>query len=85
MVINGTINKWLLIFFSINNINDVQLMAINGFRYKKYDRKVDLKEKPGDKTEAARRWMIANYIDIRTYGAVLSIGNNAGQVRGTIQ
>jgi len=43
------------------------------------------KEKAGDKTEAARRWMCANYFDIRTFGAVLSTGKNAGQVRGPIQ
>lgn len=46
---------------------------------------VKSKEKQGDKTEAARRWMCANYYDIRTFGAVLSTGKNAGQVRGPIQ
>ncbi|MDY0104741.1 MAG: type I-C CRISPR-associated protein Cas7/Csd2 [Lentimicrobium sp.] len=43
------------------------------------------KEKSGDKTEAARKWMCSNYYDIRTFGAVLSTGKNAGQVRGPIQ
>ncbi|HPT22621.1 MAG TPA: type I-C CRISPR-associated protein Cas7/Csd2 [Bacteroidales bacterium] len=43
------------------------------------------KEKTGDKTEAARKWMCTNYYDIRTFGAVLSTGKNAGQVRGPIQ
>lgn len=38
-----------------------------------------------DKTEAARRFMCKNYFDIRTFGAVMSTGNNAGQVRGPIQ
>lgn len=42
------------------------------------------KEK-GDKTEAARKWMCKNYYDIRTFGAVLSTGKNAGQVRGPVQ
>lgn len=37
------------------------------------------------KTEAARAWMCRNYFDIRTFGAVMSTGNNAGQVRGPIQ
>ncbi len=46
---------------------------------------VKSKEKTGDKTEAARRWMCANYYDIRSFGAVLSTGKNAGQVRGPIQ
>jgi len=42
------------------------------------------KEK-GDKTEAARKWMCENYYDVRTFGAVLSTGKNAGQVRGPVQ
>ncbi|MGE4434298.1 MAG: type I-C CRISPR-associated protein Cas7/Csd2 [Bacteroidales bacterium] len=46
---------------------------------------VKSKEKTGDKTEAARKWMCANYYDIRAFGAVLSTGKNAGQVRGPIQ
>jgi CRISPR-associated protein Csd2 len=46
---------------------------------------VKTKDKTGEKTEAARKWMCANYYDIRTFGAVLSTGKNAGQVRGPIQ
>ena len=38
-----------------------------------------------DKTSAARRFMCKNYYDIRTFGAVMSTGKNAGQVRGPIQ
>lgn len=38
-----------------------------------------------DKTEAARRFMCKHYYDIRTFGAVMSTGENAGQVRGPIQ
>ncbi|HSQ42686.1 MAG TPA: type I-C CRISPR-associated protein Cas7/Csd2 [Fibrobacteraceae bacterium] len=45
---------------------------------------VKSKEK-GDKTEAARKWMCSKYFDIRTFGAVMSTGKNAGQVRGPIQ
>lgn len=44
-----------------------------------------LKEKVADKTEAARKWMCENYFDIRTFGAVMSTGKNAGQVRGPVQ
>jgi CRISPR-associated protein Csd2 len=46
---------------------------------------VKSKEKNGDKTEAARKWMCSNYYDVRTFGAVMSTGKNAGQVRGPIQ
>ena len=42
------------------------------------------KEK-GKKTEAARNWMCQQYFDIRTFGAVMSTGKNAGQVRGPVQ
>jgi len=48
-------------------------------------KEVQSKEKSGDKTEAARNWMCANYYDVRTFGAVMSTGKNAGQVRGPIQ
>lgn len=43
------------------------------------------KEKGGDKTEAARKVMCKKYYDVRTFGAVMSTGKNAGQVRGPIQ
>ncbi len=38
-----------------------------------------------DKTAAARDVMCKKYYDIRTFGAVMSTGKNAGQVRGPIQ
>lgn len=38
-----------------------------------------------DKTAAARQYMCEHYYDIRTFGAVMSTGKNAGQVRGPIQ
>jgi CRISPR-associated protein Csd2 len=45
---------------------------------------VKSKEK-GDKTEAARQYMCSKYFDVRTFGAVMSTGKNAGQVRGPVQ
>ena len=33
----------------------------------------------------ARKWMCANFFDVRTFGAVMSTGDNCGQVRGPIQ
>jgi CRISPR-associated protein Csd2 len=33
----------------------------------------------------AREWMCTNFFDIRAFGAVMSTGANAGQVRGPIQ
>lgn len=46
---------------------------------------VKSKENDGEKTESARKWMCENYFDIRTFGAVMSTGKNAGQVRGPVQ
>ncbi|MBF0566477.1 MAG: type I-C CRISPR-associated protein Cas7/Csd2 [Nitrospirae bacterium] len=43
------------------------------------------KEKIGDKIEAARLFMCKKYFDVRTFGAVMTTGKNAGQVRGPVQ
>ncbi len=37
------------------------------------------------KVKAAAGWLCRNFYDIRTFGAVLSTGPNAGQVRGPVQ
>jgi len=42
------------------------------------------KAKP-EKVNEARQWMCANFFDVRTFGAVMSTGDNCGQVRGPIQ
>src|SRR5215217_5604781 len=49
---------------------------------------VDLE--PGKKADLsgvnqARQWMCANFFDVRTFGAVMSTGDNCGQVRGPVQ
>lgn len=38
-----------------------------------------------DKVEAAKMWLCKNFYDVRTFGAVMSTGPNAGQVRGPVQ
>jgi len=38
-----------------------------------------------DQVSAARAWMCQNFYDVRTFGAVMSTGANAGQVRGPVQ
>ena len=43
------------------------------------------KVKSKDKVGAAKDWMCANFFDVRTFGAVMSTGANAGQVRGPVQ
>ena len=41
--------------------------------------------KDNEQIESARKLMCSKYFDIRTFGAVLSTGPNAGQVRGAVQ
>jgi len=38
-----------------------------------------------DKVNDARKWMCTNFFDVRTFGAVMSTGDNCGQVRGPVQ
>lgn len=38
-----------------------------------------------DDVDLAQEWMCENFFDIRTFGAVMSTGINAGQVRGPVQ
>lgn len=38
-----------------------------------------------DKAAAAGKWLCENFFDVRTFGAVLSTGPNAGQIRGPVQ
>lgn len=45
---------------------------------------------PGEKADSqgvnnARKWMCLNFFDVRTFGAVMSTGDNCGQVRGPVQ
>lgn len=45
---------------------------------------------PGSKIEvnkinALTQWMCANFFDVRTFGAVMTTGDNCGQVRGPVQ
>jgi CRISPR-associated protein Csd2 len=45
---------------------------------------------PGQKADIkdvnrARAWICANFFDVRTFGAVMSTGDNCGQVRGPVQ
>lgn len=44
-----------------------------------------MEKEKGKKTDAAREYMCKHFFDIRTFGAVMSTGKNAGQVRGPVQ
>lgn len=42
-------------------------------------------KQPRQDVDQARAWMCQNFFDVRTFGAVMSTGVNAGQVRGPVQ
>lgn len=52
---------------------------------KKESDKAGKPKKGRDDVEKARKWMCANFYDVRMFGAVMSTGLNAGQVRGPLQ
>lgn len=45
----------------------------------------DKKQKTKDAVDAKRGWMCDSFYDVRAFGAVMSTGPNAGQVRGPVQ
>ena len=51
------------------------------------DAKDGFKKLPKDEAKAREitAWMCSNFFDVRTFGAVMTTGTNAGQVRGPVQ
>ncbi|HAT9523889.1 TPA: type I-C CRISPR-associated protein Cas7/Csd2 [Legionella pneumophila subsp. pneumophila] len=66
----------------LNKQNERAYIGIGEEELLKVDNK---KRKGGGKVEEARQWMCLNFYDVRTFGAVMSTGINAGQVRGPVQ
>jgi len=62
--------------------------ALNNLHQQAYDAKgiksTGKKQKRGD-IEAVKNWMCQHFYDIRLFGAVMTTGVNAGQVRGPVQ
>jgi CRISPR-associated protein Csd2 len=63
-------------------------IALNTLHQRAYDdsglKSTGTKQKRED-VDTARAWMCSNFYDVRTFGAVMSTGVNAGQVRGPMQ
>lgn len=68
-------------------LNDAHREAYVDLRPDDPKAKTEKKLNPKSDVEAKqiRDWMCRNFFDIRTFGAVLSTGVNAGQVRGPVQ
>ncbi|WP_298980415.1 type I-C CRISPR-associated protein Cas7/Csd2 [uncultured Psychrobacter sp.] len=59
--------------------------VLNNLIDEAYEQDVVKENKGADKIEQARQFMCDKYYDVRTFGAVMSTGKNAGQVRGPVQ
>ena len=63
-------------------LNNQHLKAYEAISLKPEEKKLPKEE---EKARAITRWMCDNFFDVRTFGAVMTTGVNAGQVRGPIQ
>src|SRR5579884_2787920 len=66
----------------LNRQNERAYIAVGAGELLKSEEK---KRKGGDRVVDARLWMCKNFYDVRTFGAVMSLGVNCGQVRGPVQ
>lgn len=86
------LRKWAKLITILVKSKEIsgQEVFINGEIRKMYKEELGLdlkvKEKaPADIVTAGREAMCKRFYDVRTFGAVLSTGSNAGQVRGAVQ
>ena len=63
-------------------LNNQHRKAYDANALKPEDKKLPKEE---EKARAITRWMCNNFFDVRTFGAVMTTGINAGQVRGPVQ
>lgn len=63
-------------------LNNQHKRAYDALEIKPEDKKLPKDEA---KARAITAWMCANFFDVRTFGAVMTTGVNAGQVRGPVQ
>ncbi|MRD72558.1 type I-C CRISPR-associated protein Cas7/Csd2 [Rhodocyclus tenuis] len=66
----------------LNQAHEKAYIAIGAEEELKGDKK---RKGSGDTVDKARQWMCKNFFDVRTFGAVMSLGTNCGQVRGPVQ
>ena len=66
----------------LNQAHEKAYIAIGAEEELKGDKK---RKGSGDTVDKARQWMCKNFFDVRTFGAVMGLGVNCGQVRGPVQ
>lgn len=64
---------------------DAPTAAAEEIETKKKPAKKEKRKGSAEDVSKARDWMCQNFFDVRTFGAVMSTGTNAGQVRGPVQ
>ena len=77
----GNVSPYAIFIEHATNLNSSIALA-----HEEANAGYDSKKKPNKyQVGKARQWMCNNFYDVRTFGAVMSTGPNAGQVRGPIQ
>lgn len=73
-------------FYGLDEVTELfnQTKALSKF-IKDLVKKAGKPEKNRANAEKAQKWMCQNFYDVRMFGAVMSTGLNAGQVRGAMQ
>lgn len=73
-------------FYELDTVVELltQTKALSKF-VKELVKKAGKPDKNRANAEKAQKWMCANFYDVRMFGAVMSTGLNAGQVRGAMQ
>jgi len=73
-------------FYGLDEVTELfnQNKALSKF-IKDLVKKAGKPEKNRANAEKAQKWMCQNFYDVRMFGAVMSTGLNAGQVRGAMQ
>lgn len=73
-------------FYGLEEVTELfnQTKALSKF-IKDLVKKAGKPEKNRANAEKAQKWMCQNFYDVRMFGAVMSTGLNAGQVRGAMQ
>lgn len=92
--IKRKIRNYIQTFFGNENGKDIFIKekgilnrAIDeAYKEANKDKKIETSDEKRKAEDSARSHMCANYFDVRTFGAVMSTGENgAGQVRGPVQ
>lgn len=73
------------IFVQQGSVLNERILKVHNDLGHDVDPKVEKKKANRDQVSAARLAMCKRFYDVRTFGAVMSTGANAGQVRGPVQ